>query len=319
MNSSIIGIRIFREHPIFGVGIEEFWRYQGEFKTINQQRSIGTNYIVDKSHNVFLDYFANGGFITGVLFVIFIIYSIVKIIKISRLQNTLPDKLETAFLSAIWIGYIVQLFFATDSLFGMTFAFFNLGLLISKSRKEIKVKVNSNKASLLGARATYLFALFLFAWLSVSAVRSDLNVKAVITNQMLDGNQILDSVKKFPNPKGTEAIIVHALKDSENCPFVNAASQELIRIDDRSSQGWYFKALCSDNVGDQVSALKFVEQALKFQPINTIYLEAKFRLECRLKKSVEAESTLQRIIEVNPNLQTLSELNQLLEKAKLTL
>lgn len=319
INSSIIGVRIFRDHPIFGVGIEEFWRYQGQYKTIAQQRSISPNYIIDKSHNVFIDYFANGGFITGGLFLIFVIFSIVKIIKISRIQNMRQDKLETAFLSAVWIGYVVQLFFATDSLFVMTFAFFNLGLLIGKSRKEIKVKVNSNKTALLAIRVSYFIALILFVWLSTSAVRSDLNVKAVITNQMLNGNLILDSVKKFPNPKGTEAIIVHALKDSENCPFVNAASQELISIDDRSSQGWYFKALCSDNVGDQVSALKFVEQALKFQPINTIYLEAKFRLECRLKKSVEAESTLQRMIEVNPNLQTLSELNQLLEKAKLTL
>jgi hypothetical protein len=319
VNSTMIGIRIFQDHPIFGVGIEQFWRFQGQYKSISQAQFIGDNFIVDKAHNVFIDYFANGGAITGILFIIFAVFSILQIYKISNAHMTHQKRLEVAFFSAIWFGYILQLFFTTDSLFTMSFAFINLGLLVSfhhknfHAEKSLKVSHRLNNSWVI--RVTLSFLLLLLAWLTTAAIKNDLMIKSVVTNQLSDGKRIFDSIKDFPNPRGSEIIIAHVIRNVENCKFASMVSNELIKVDNRSAQGWYFKSLCSNLAEDQISALNYINQALKFQPTNTEYLELRFRLEYKLEMFPAATLTLDRITEISPNSTFIPELRNLLHLA----
>lgn len=316
INSTMIGIKIFQDHPFFGVGIEQFWRYQGEYKTISQAQYLGDNYVVDKAHNVFIDYFANGGVITGILFVLFIVLSILEIYKISIAKMTRQKRIEASFFSSIWFGYILQLFFTTDSLFTMSFAFLNFGLLVSLGRQNFNVeksfKGNNSSKSSRYIRAALTFLLALVSLLTVVSLKNDLMINSVVTNKLSDGNRILDSINDFPNPRGTEIIIAHVIKNVENCNFATAVSNELIKVDNRSAQGWYFKSYCSDFAEDQVLALKYISEALKFQPTNTVYLALKFNLEIKIKMFNEATLTLNQIKEINPNYSDLWKLSYLL-------
>jgi putative inorganic carbon (HCO3(-)) transporter len=316
INSTIIGIKIFQDHPVFGVGIEQFWRFQGEYKSFSQAQYIGDNYIVDKAHNVFIDYFANGGVLTGILFIVFVVVSIVEIYKISSAHMANEKRLEVAFFSAIWFGYILQLFFTTDSLFTMSFAFLNLGLLVSLGRQSFNdEKFFKGKNGLKNSwyiRVALSVLMVLLSWLTVVALKNDLMIKSVVTNRLSDGNRILDAISDFPNPRGTEIIIAHAITNVENCNFATAVSDELIQVDNRSAQGWYFKSFCSDYIEDQVLALKYINEAIKFQPTNIVYLEFKFKLQIRMKMFDGASLTLNQIEEVNPSFSDISQLRSTL-------
>jgi O-antigen ligase len=58
LSSWKIGYEIFLNHPVFGVGVENFSRFQGIYKSPEQQRLLEESTIVDKAHNVFIDHFA---------------------------------------------------------------------------------------------------------------------------------------------------------------------------------------------------------------------------------------------------------------------
>jgi hypothetical protein len=150
----------------------------------------------------------------------------------------------------------------------MVLGFASLGAVLGIYSKE-KSKIATSSIAMtsknaLGVRLFGIFMLLPLVLISSNAISNELKIKAVVTNRILDGNQILDIIKSFPNPKGTEMIIVQALKNADNCPFTNVASDELLKLDDRSAQGWYFKALCSDFNGDYAGSLKFVNKALEF-------------------------------------------------------
>ncbi len=319
IDSANLGVRIFNDHPFFGVGIEQMWRHQGIYRMPSQEQRIGSSAIVDKAHNVFIDQFANGGIFVGLGFVVFILSSLYLLFKLNRLTLTPEVRSNSALFGGMWFGYVTLLFFTTDSVFGMVLGFASLGALLgiySKEKSKIatsSIAITSKNA--LGVRLFCIFMLLPLVIISSNAISNELKIKAVVSNRILDGNQILDIIKSFPNPKGTEMIIVQALKNADNCPFTNVASDELLKLDNRSAQGWYFKALCSDFNGDYVSSLKFVNKALEFQPINKVFLDSKVRLEVRNGEVSNAQETLKKLRFVDPNFAKLAELDALLQKS----
>jgi O-antigen ligase len=314
-----IGVDMFLDHPIFGVGAEQFWRFQGIYKTADQQRILGNNVVVDKAHNVFIDHFANGGIVTGLPYLLFMLASIFLLRKAKKLSMVGTARLRLGLFGGIWFGYLSQLFFSPDSVFGMTLGFTSLAFVINMMSPGTTLNENRKQANhqghILVLRSASVILLMPVVGLSFIAINSEIEIHKAATNQLLDGNEILKVFKSFPNPKGMEIVIVQALKNSENCPFTNVASDELLKVDARSSQAWYFKALCEDHNGQYVSALKFVNNALEFQPLNLVYLEAKYRLEVRSQFYADAKDTLQRIVTVDPLNSKIPELNTLLDKA----
>jgi hypothetical protein len=319
IDSANLGMRIFYDHPFFGVGIEQMWRYQGIYRMPSQEQRIGSSAIVDKAHNVFIDQFVNGGIFVGLGFVVFILSSLYLLFNLNRLTLTPEVRSNSALFGAMWFGYVTLLFFTTDSVFGMVLGFASLGAVLGIYSKE-KSKIATSSIAMtsknaLGVRLFGIFMLLPLVLISSNAISNELKIKAVVTNRILDGNQILDIIRSFPNPKGTEMIIVQALKNADNCPFTNVASDELLKLDDRSAQGWYFKALCSDFNGDYAGSLKFVNKALEFQPINKVFLDSKVRLEVRNGEISNAQETLKKLRFVDPKFAKLSEVDALLQKS----
>ena len=134
----------------------------------------------------------------------------------------------------------------------------------------------------------------------------------------MNGDVALSTIKNFPNPKTTEAIIVDAMSNLQNCPFATLASDELLKIDNRSSQAWYIKTLCADATGDRQTSLQYIENAIVFQPLNTQYLEAKFKLMASIGDFAGASIVLEKIKSINPNLVNLADLETLLKKPALS-
>ena len=94
---------------------------------------------------------------------------------------------------------------------------------------------------------------------------------------------------------------------------LNSATDELLKIDNRSAQAWYIKTICVDSTGDRKSALDLIDKAVALQPNNLRYLEAKYKLTASIGDQTGATVVLEKMKSINPKLPNLVELQALLE------
>jgi len=317
-----MGLRMFLDHPIFGVGVDQFWRYVPEYLQPEDIQRNGFLVVPDKTHNLIIDHLAMGGILVGISFLAFLIYSLLLIYKLNKLDSELLNRREFALLSGIWITYVVHLFISTDNIVMMTFSFTCFGLISrdyyrlvadkSMGGRKLEKPRNSSKNVTRIIATALLIPIVL---LNFNALNNNAKIKKILNNQVQSGDEVVQTAKSFPNPKTSEQLIIYLLDNVENCPVAITVIDDLLMVDNRSGQGWFFKAFCSDAGNDQETALNFINKALALQPLNTNYWEAKFRLEVRLKEFLDAQSSLDKLREINPNNTRLSDLDLLLSTA----
>jgi O-antigen ligase len=317
-----MGLRMFLDHPIFGVGVDQFWRFVPQYLRSEDIQINGFLVVPDKTHNLVIDHLAMGGILVGISFVAFLIYSFLLVFKLNKLDSELFNRGEFALLSGIWMTYVVHLFISTDNIVMMTLSFTCFGLISHDYYRLVKDKPKEKgkprKAKNSGKTVTQFVALAAFlsiVLLNFNALSHDAKIKKILNNQIQSGDEVVQIVKSFPNPKTSEQVIVYLLNNIQNCPVAITVMDDLLVVDNRSGQGWFFKAFCSDAGNDQKTALVYINKALEFQPLNTNYWEAKFRLEVRLKDFLSAQNSLNKIREIEPNSIRLNDLDALLSSS----
>lgn len=318
-----MGISMFSDHAIFGVGIDQMWRYMPMYLKPSDIVINGFNVVPDKTHNTFVDHLAHGGIFAGLIFTNFIIFSLVIVFQLMRKTSTKENRPLIALLAGIWVAYVAQQFISTDEIMLMIMPFMAFGLMcrLYFSGDELpinaKMKSSGNNSNML-IRGVMSVLLLVISIVGGQAIYYDSQVKKILDHSIINGDIALSTIKSFPNPKTTEAIIVDAMSNLQNCPFAILASDELLKIDDRSSQAWYIKTLCADATGDRQTSLKYIENAISFQPINTQFLEAKFKIMASIGDFTGASLVLEKIKSINPNLANLADLEALLKKPALS-
>lgn len=313
-----MGLSMFADHPIFGVGADQMWRYMPLYLKPSDIVINGSDVVPDKTHNVFIDHLAHGGILAGLTFTIFIVFSLAVVFQLMRKSQNRENRPLIALLAGIWVSYVAQQFISTDQVVLMIMPFMAFGLMCKLYFSEDKAgnisqkKTSGNNSNLLirGVMSVLLLVIFI---VGSQAIYYDSQVKKILSHEIMNGDIALSTIKDFPNPKTTEAIIVDAMSNLQNCPFALVATDELLKIDDRSAQAWYVKTLCVDSTGDRKSALALIEKAVELQPINLRYLEAKYKLKASIGDQTGATAVLEKMKSINPNLPNLVELQQLQE------
>jgi hypothetical protein len=223
-----------------------------------------------------------------------------------------------ALLAGIWVSYVAQQFISTDQVVLMIMPFMAFGLMCKLYFSSVEVpstpkaKPRSNNSILL-VRGVASVLLMVVSIVGGQAIYYDSQVKKILTRKIVNGEIAISTIKNFPNPKTTEAIIVDAMSNIQNCPFAVLATDELLKVDNRSAQAWYIKTLCADATGDRKSSLEFIEKAVALQPVNLRYLEAKYKLMASIGDKNGATKVLQTMTSINPNLPNLVDLQALLQ------
>jgi O-antigen ligase len=291
ISQQIAGLKIFRDYPLFGVGVDELPRYMPRYITPQDIRREGYDSVADRTHNSFVDHFANGGIFVGVsyiIFIIFILYAIFKLVRTSEAKNS-----NLALVCAITISYIAQLFFNTDNILNMIIPYISMGIISSMYRhsrsknRESLVKSRSKKMIRIGSVLFFT----LISSLSGRVLLTDYNVREILTGRIIDTKEIVSVVYEWPNRRPTEKIIVKLAQDLRNCQFIETLTDRLLEVDPLSGQAWFVKSVCADAQGNQKISLEFINKAVIFQPLNVRYLDAKFKLEEYLGLQEEAEKT----------------------------
>lgn len=289
------GLEMFTDNILFGVGVDRLQEYMPLYIRAEDIRREGGDIVSDKTHNAFVDHLANGGIFSGVsytLFILIIFYFIMKLLKSGEKYNV-----NLALPSSIFVGYVSQLFINTDSILNLIVPYISMGLIggfYLNSQSEISTSLTATK-KLLFVRIAAIISLILTLPLSVRIIVTDVQVRNIMNSKYMDGDKIIEILRMWPNSRPTELVMIKYVQDLKNCPFVDRVSGRLLEVDPRSGQAWFVKSLCADAYNDQVSSLNFVKKAIKFQPVNTRYLDVQYQLEKFLGYDVDAAKTLSRI------------------------
>jgi O-antigen ligase len=296
------GFNIWRDHPIFGVGADQFQRYAAIYRKPSQILREGNFTITDKAHSVLIDHLANGGLLAATLWlslVILVFYFSLKTFKIG-----VTNKIDFITLLTIWSGYVFQSLISPDHITLAVIGNISAGLLIGQhlNTQRSLSKDNTKQSKNLFYTRAIASVLLLFS----IAIFSRLLIANYQANQILKGKIgispiYLQVIESWPDPKVTELIGIETVKNPNNCQLANQIADYLIKIDDRSSQGWFMKAICSNYSKDFDSAIEFVKNSLKFDPINPYYLISKAKLEIAADRLEDAQTSLELAKSINPN------------------
>ena len=110
-----LALRIWKDHYLFGVGIENIANFSGQYRD-QSMREWGQYTLPDKSHNTFIDYFVTGGFIVGLCWILFVVIIFAKSFKILRTTSDLKNFNHVHTLFCVWTTWILQTTFSPDHL-----------------------------------------------------------------------------------------------------------------------------------------------------------------------------------------------------------
>ncbi len=291
------GFEIWKDHPIAGVGTDQFQRYAALYRTPEQMARDGVFVIPDKAHNVLIDHFANGGSIVGLIWVAFVVSVFFMLVKALRATEKVQVHRDLAILGTMWSTYVLQALISPDQLVLSLIGYSSAGLIAGIYLKDATVM----KVDPFFVRSMTAFALVLAVVISGKALIANADAKKVIDGQITGAQAILKVIDSWPNAKTTEIIGIQEINKPNNCELADQISDRLIKYDNRSAPGWYMKALCNNSRGDFVKAIEAVSNSVKFDPINPSYLVGKAKLEIAAARLDDAKVTIAKITEVDPS------------------
>jgi len=310
------GIEIFLDNPIIGVGPDEYHRYAAVYRSAQQVTRDGYMAIPDKAHNVFIDHFANGGLITGILWLFFVLsvfYAGIKVIK--SISNI--NKFNIAILFSVWSTYVFQAIISPDQIVLTAIGFASGGLIVGMylaNTYQQSVNLAVGKSTLLWNRFFSSFLVVLALLFISKSLWYDSQANKIIQAQLIDPTKILNTINSnFASAKTVELIGIMKIKENASCDFIDEISSRLLEIDDRSSQAWFMKAICANREKNYKTAQEYVERSLKFDPLNVDYLLGKAELEIFQMEKLNASKTLDKIRSINPSDPQLLQLRALLK------
>jgi O-antigen ligase len=299
------GFEIWKDNPIFGVGTDQFQKYAALYRTPKQVKRDGVFVIPDKSHNVLIDHFANGGLIVGLIWVAFVISVFYMLVKALRINDSVQVRKDLALLGTMWSTYVLQALISPDQIVLSLIGYSSAGLIAGIYLKDAPTM----KIDPFIVRAATAVALVFVVAISGKALMANADSKKVLAGQIIGVEPVLKVIDAWPNAKTAELIGIEEINKPDNCELANQISDRLIKYDDRSAQGWYMKAICSNSASNFTQAVEEVTNSVKFDPINPTYLVGKAKLEIAAARIADAKVTITKITEVDPTNPELPALN----------
>jgi len=299
------GFEIWKDHPIFGVGIEQFQRYAALYRTPEQVKRDGDFVIPDKSHSELIDHFANGGLIVGLIWVAFVVSVFYMLIKALQKNEDVQVRRDLALLGTMWSTYLLQALISPNKLALALIGYSSAGLIAGIYLKDTPSVILDPFI----VRSVTVVALIFAVVISGTALKVNADAKKVLAGQIIGVEPILEVIDSWPNARTTELIGMQEIYKPNNCEFVNQISDRLLKYDDRSAQGWFMKAVCNQSARNFTQAVADITNSVKFDPNNPTYLVGKAKLEISASRIEDAKVTIAKITEVDPSNPELAVLN----------
>ena len=279
-------IGMFKDHPIFGVGIDRFGEYYRQYAVQNQ---VVQGQITDNAHSIYMHLLATGGlilFIPYLLLVLFITFEGLK--SLVKFQG--EDKFKVGALFGIWLGTIALNVVTVDNLGVGVWFWITGGVLVAISvngqqsefadldqkniRTRRKSSVSKNSEMLFPVTYVVSFALTIFVLILVvpalgkSSKLFDLkNNQNSYTTQTYVPTIVSESKSSLNNPQYLIQLASLALNQNAIKEAFDLIDQ-INKVDSRSYYGNYFPALTLEAMNSRPDAIKYRERLKELDPWN---------------------------------------------------
>jgi hypothetical protein len=303
------GIDMWKDHFLFGVGPDQFWRYSGAYRTPETIIRDTPKFLTDHAHNTFIQHFANGGLFSGVLFLIFV-YFVFRALYGLLMSGLDPSSLlKLQLWGGIWLVYCMQALINPDNLRISVFGFIAAGVIFNLAKKNTARRTyNLRNQAFSSFKYSTMLILFIFSLFSLQNVYFDSKFRQIYQGKIIGISNILEVIDESRNYRAAEILASTLLQSSQDCAAVSQISNRMIALDDRSSQGYFFGALCAFYVNDVAKGMKWINSALELDPLNTDYLFLKVSAEIQTRDEVNGRITLDFFRSINPSDPRLKEL-----------
>ena len=297
-----LSVDIWRDYFLTGVGLDNLRNFTTTYRSLGLVKQEGMFTAPDRSHNVVLDHFVNGGLFTGLLWLIFAVLVsrlALKNIILTEHSQASPNLL---FVSVCWFGYLVQSLISVDHLSLTVLGFISAGFIVAASTAAEKPQNSNHVTSKRGRKVVLGSTTMLFLAFSLFAIQIfeyERNAYKFLIN---NDNNALKSVyeSKFVVAQTLEdvAVKVSQAKDFENAYLL---ALKLLSHDPTSHQAYYMRAVYFESKNDLTQAKKDMLRALELDQFNSVYLLGMAVLEYNLGNISIARQYLKDTIMVNPN------------------
>jgi len=310
-----LSIDIWREHFLTGVGLDNLRNFTTSYRSLELVKQEGMFTAPDRSHNVVLDHFVNGGLITGLLWLIFVVVVSRLALKNVILAKHLQTSSNLLFVSVCWFGYLVQSLISVDHLALTVLGFISAGFIVASSREAEKQQNSNLIASKKARKAILSFATVLFLIFSIFSVKIfeyERNAyKFLINNDSNALKSVYNSKYVVAQTLEDVAVKVSQAKDFENAYLL---ALKLLSHDPTSHQAYYMRAVYYESKNDLTQAKKDMLKALELDQFNSVYLLGMAVLEYNSGNSPIAREYLKNTMIVNPNQTGIDIVTNLLAK-----
>ena len=312
-----LSIQIWQDNKVTGVGLENLRHYSTRYRDLPMVKQEGIFTAPDRSHNVVLDHFVNGGIFTGALWLLFIIS-----ISYLAFRNLIKFKEEVVLnnyllVIIIWFSYILQSLISVDHLALTVLGYISGGLIVGLNKKQSE-KPHSNivKSKLLTrinlAVLSILFVIFLSY--SFSVVKYESNAyKYLYKNDATVLKEFYDSKAVVSQTLEDVTVKISQSKDFEGA---NLFALKLLEYRPSSHQAHYIKSVYLESKGDIPAARDEMLKALDIDKYNSVYLLGMSIYEYKLGNQMEAEQYLSETMAINPNQQGVDIVSKLISDTK---
>jgi O-antigen ligase len=306
---------MFKDHPIFGVGIDRYGEYYRQYAVQNQ---VVQGQVTDNAHSVYMQLLSTGGLILFIPYLALIAYvTFIGTKALSRANGN--EKLLIAGVFAIWIGTLAVNIVAIDNLGVAVWFWITGGVLVAVSSDKApqtvateKVKKSASRSRTITNASEFPYSNLLAGALglsvllillpnlsaseavkSLSANTKNLSVNAYVAelNKQVSDNQ--------SNPQNLILLADVALRQGE-IDLSYEISSRIRELDPRSFYGQYLPALAYEATGKPGEAISYREKLVVLDPWNTSNMLQLIKNYMALDEKAKASAIAKKINENYP-------------------
>ena len=309
----MLSIDIWQDNKLTGVGLENLREYSTKYRDLNLVKQEGIFTAPDRSHNVVLDHFVNGGLFTGILWLLFI--SLISYLAFSNLINFKKNEYSIDYLMVviIWFSYVVQSLISVDHLVLTLVGYISGGFIVGQNRnKSGKLFAKWANPKLFRkfnlAILTILFVLF--SSYSIQVVKYENNAyRYLYKNDTTVLQEIYDSKVVVSQTLEDVTVKISQTKDFANA---NLFALKLLTYRPSSHQAYYIKSVYLESNSNIPAAKDEMLKALTIDKFNSVYLLGMSIYEYKLGNQMKSEEYLAKTIDINPNQQGIDVVSKII-------
>jgi len=306
---------MFKDHQIFGVGIDRYGEYYRQYAVQNQ---VVQGQITDNAHSVYMQLLSTGGLILFIPYLALITFVTFIGLK-ALLRANGNEKLLIGGVFAIWIGTLAVNVVAIDNLGVAVWFWITGGVLVAVSSNKAPQTVDSEKVKKSAPRSRTTANASEFPYSNLLAGALGLSVLLILLPN-LSASEAVKSLSANTKNLSVNAYVAELNKQvSDN----QSSSQNLIlladvalrqgeidlsykissrirELDPRSFYGQYLPALAYEATGKPGEAISFREKLVVLDPWNTSNMLQLIKNYIALDEKAKASAITKKIKENYP-------------------